>query len=153
MTIDLLRTATIVSLVILLSQFSSVKQANTPRPDDLCENFLKKWGGIPKELKFSSCKFEKGEQSDKLVSEYIVKGTDAAIVESFLHKKFKMSRLQHVCCNWEPTMTSNGQHYGSYHDRAGYYYEISMGSGETVERDWNRIPLFYIHVTKYMSEI
>lgn len=121
-----------------------------------CEDLLEKWQKKPNELKFSSCKYEKHAQLDRLVSTYVVRGTDAAIVERFLRKEFQMSPLRFVCCGWEPSVVStkdtvNTPRYGIYKDRDSYDCEISMTSGETLEKNWHLIPRFYVRVTKYLG--
>jgi Domian of unknown function (DUF4952) len=126
-------------------------------PAIACEDLLGKWKKKPNELKFSNCKYKKHAQVDRLVSTYVVKGTDAAIIERFLRKEFRMSPLRFVCCGWEPVVVGNGQtinnpRYGIYQDRDGYDCEISMTSGETLEQNWHLIPEFYIYVTKYLGD-
>jgi hypothetical protein len=146
-----LRQILIVALLTLSWQFSTIELANTP---PLCENFLAKWGKQPPQLKFASCRYEPNSQSDRSIAQYTVKGTDAKIVEIFLRTNFQMAPLKRVCCIWEPTsVPGSDRRYGTYRDRAGYYYEIVMGSGETLERNWQRIPTFQVWVTKFMREI
>jgi Domian of unknown function (DUF4952) len=147
----LLRQILIVSLLTLSWQFLPIEQAHTP---PLCENFLAKWGKQPPQLKFTSCRYEPNSQSDQVIAQYRVIGTEAKIVEGFLHTNFQMASLQRICCIWEPiAVPGSDRRYGTYRDRAGYYYEIVMGSGETVELDWHRIPEFQVWVTKFMREI
>jgi Domian of unknown function (DUF4952) len=146
-----LRQLLIILLLTLSWQFSTIKLANTP---PLCENFLAKWGKQTEQLKFVSCRFEPNIQSDRVSAQYTVKGTDAKVVEGFLQTTFQMAPLKFICCGWEPTsVPGSDRRYGTYRDRSGYYYEIVMGSGETLERDWQRIPTFYVRVTKFMREI
>jgi Domian of unknown function (DUF4952) len=147
----LLRQILIVLLLSLSWQFLTVKLANTP---PLCENFLAKWGKNPPELKFASCRYEPNSQSDRSIAQYTVKGTEAKVVEGFLRTNFQMAPLQRVCCIWEPvSVPGSDRRYGTYRDGNGYYYEIVMGSGETIERDWDKIPEFYVQVTKFMRDI
>jgi Domian of unknown function (DUF4952) len=139
------------TLVTLSWQFSTTELVNTPY---LCENFLAKWSKQPQQLKFASCRFEPNSQSDRVHAQYTLSGADAKIVEGFLGTTFQMAPLKFICCGWEPTsVPGSDRRYGTYRDRSGYYYEIVMGSGETVERDWQRIPTFYVRVTKFMREI
>ncbi len=147
----LLRQILIVSLLSLSWQFLTVKLANTP---PLCENFLAKWGKNPPELKFASCRYEPNSQSDRVVALYTLTGTDAKIVEGFLQTNFQMAPLKFVCCGWEPiSVHGSNRRYGTYANQSGYYYEIAMGSGETLERNWQRIPTFQVWVTKFMRDI
>jgi hypothetical protein len=151
MIIQLLNKLPIILFLALSLPFFTTEIVQAPYS---CEDFLEKWGRNPKELKLLTCKYEKNSQSDRSISHYIVKGTDAAIVETFLHKNFKMAPLKHICCGWEPTsVPGSDRRYGTYRDRNGYYYEIVMVSGETLERDWNRIPNFHVYVTKFMQDI
>jgi hypothetical protein len=146
-----LRQILIVLLLTPLWQFLPIESANTP---PLCGNFLAKWGKQPQQLKFVSCKYEPNSQSDQVIAHYTLKGTDAKIVEGFLRANFQMAPLKRVCCIWEPvSVPSSDQRYGTYRDRSGYYYEIVMGSGETVELDWQRISTFNVQVTKFMRDI
>lgn len=144
------RQITIVLLSIISCQFGAVDRSNAPA---FCENFLAQWGKTPPELKFSGCKYQPGGQSNLLIAEYVVTGRDAKIVEQYLHAQFKMALLHRVCCIWEPGIVEGSPRYGSYVDRDGYYYQIVMGSGETIEIDWPKIPLFHIQVSKFMSDI
>ncbi len=138
-------------LAILSYQLLKIDRSITPAS---CENFLDQWGGKPPELKFAGCRYQKGGQSDRLIANYEVVGTQAKTVENYLHQKFKMARLQRVCCLWEPrSVPGSDARYGHYLDRDGYYHEIVMGSGETLEQDWHRIPIFYVSVAKFMSDI
>jgi hypothetical protein len=150
MMINLLRQIPIIVFLTLSWQFSTIELADAPI---LCDNFLAKWGKHPPKLKFVGCSYEKNIQSDRSIARYTIKGTDAKEIESFLHQSFQMARLKRVCCIWEPTaIPGSDRRYGTYRD-AGYYYEIVMGSGETIEREWHRIPEFHIHVTKFMRDI
>lgn len=147
----LLRQLSIVLLFVLAGQFLTIKLADTP---PLCENFLKKWGKDHPKLKFVGCSYEKNIQSDRSIANYTVKGTDAIVMENFLSRNFKMAPLKFVCCGWEPlSVPGSDRRYGTYRDRSGYYYDILMGSGETLERNWNRIPEFHVQVIKFMSDI
>jgi Domian of unknown function (DUF4952) len=140
-----------ISLLATLSyQMWTIDRSITPAS---CENFLKQWDDQPTELKFSGCKYQKGGQSNQLIANYEVKGTEAKIIETYLHQKFKMARLQRVCCIWEPrSIPGSDARYGHYLDRDGYDHEIVMGSGETLEKDWQKIPKFYVSVAKYLSD-
>jgi Domian of unknown function (DUF4952) len=151
MIVQLLRPIPIVLLFLLAWQFSTTKLSETP---PLCENFLEKWGQYPPKLKFVGCGYEKNIQSDRSIAKYTIKGIDAVKIELFLHENFQMAPLKFVCCGWEPVaVAGSDRRYGTYRDRSGYYYEIAMGSGETIERNWNRIPEFHIHIIKFMRDI
>lgn len=148
--VQVLKQISIILLFIIVVQIPAIELADTPV---VCENFLKKWEKHHPKLKFVGCRYEKNSQSDRSIARYTVKGTDAKTIESFLHQNFQMARLKRVCCLWEPTaIPGSDRRYGTYRDR-GYYYEIVMGSGETLEHNWDRIPEFYVQVTKFMSDI
>ncbi len=141
----------IAALLTLLWQLSTIEQAHTP---PICENFLAKWGKQPQQLNFASCRYEPNSQSDRVVAVYTLTGTEAKIVEGFLQTNFQMAPLKFVCCGWEPiSVPGSDRRYGTYPNQSGYYYEIAMGSGETLERNWQRIPTFQVWVTKFMREI
>jgi Domian of unknown function (DUF4952) len=151
MMIHLLRQIPIVVFLALSWQIYTIKLADTP---PLCENFLEKWGKNPPKLKFVGCGYEQNIQSDRSIAHYTVQGSKATSIESFLRENFQMAPLKFVCCGWEPApVPGSDRHYGTYRDRAGYYYEIVMGSGETLEHNWDLIPEFHVHVTKFMSDI
>jgi Domian of unknown function (DUF4952) len=148
---QLLKQILIVLLLTSSWQFSNVELANTP---PLCDDFLQKWGKKPQELNFFGCNYEQNSQSDRSIAKYTVKGTEAIITESFLRQNFQMAPLKFRCCGWEPvSVPGSDRRHGGYRDRSGYYYEIVMVSGETLEKNWNRIPNFYVFVTKFMSDI
>jgi Domian of unknown function (DUF4952) len=148
--VQLLKQIPIFLLFTLALQIPAIELADAPI---LCDNFLAKWGKHPPQLKFVGCSYEKNLQSDRSIARYTVKGTEAKTIESFLHQNFQMARLKRVCCIWEPiAIPGSDRRYGTYRD-AGYYYEIVMGSGETLEREWDRIPEFYVSVTKFMRDI
>ncbi len=109
-------------------------------------NFLSQWQIKPQELELASCDLEH-KQMDMLIANYTVKGTDAAIAEKFLQARFQMGKLRYICCGWE-TAGKNGV----YRDKDNYSYEISMSSGETIERDWPKIRQFYVVITKYLTD-
>lgn len=149
--VSLLRQVLIILGLSLSWQAYAIKLAHTP---PLCEDFLANWQKKPKELQFSGCRYEYNPQSDRSIAQYTLSGTKARVVESFLGKNFKMAPLKFICCGWEPTsLPGSYQRYGGYRDRSGYYYEIIMGSGETLEKDWDKIPNFYVSVVKYMRDI
>ncbi len=128
-------------------------QANTPKEG--CEDFLETWGTKPAKLEFTQCKRVENPQFDRLESSYVVAGADAARVEEFLKKKFNLAPLRFVCCLWESTSRdANRPSHGSYTDKEGFYFQISMGSGETLlndRQDWPKIAQFHVRVTKYLG--
>jgi hypothetical protein len=153
----------VVLLLAIASTSCSVKSASvtpvTSTPTaPACEDFMEKWQKKPKELQFSSCKKMKNPQTESLVASYTVEGKNAAKVETFLRQNFKMEPLKFLCCGWEPTTNTdkyNLPRYGGYVDRDGYKYEIAMHSGETLvnnRQHWDRIPKFYVRVTRYLQE-
>ena len=149
--VQLLRQIFVVLPLILAWQICTIKLADTP---PLCDNFLDKWGKNPPNLKFVGCGYEKNPQSDRSIAKYTIKGIDAAKIELFLRENFQMAPLKFVCCVWQPTASiGSDQRYGTYRDRSGYYYQVIMSSGETLERDWHQIPEFHIYVVKFMRDI
>jgi Domian of unknown function (DUF4952) len=147
----LLRQILIVSLLTLSWQLLPIEQAHTP---PICENFLAKWGKQPPQLNFAGCRLEPNIQSDRAIALYTVKGTEAKSIEGFLQTNFQMAPLKFLCCGWEPiSVPGSDRRYGGYRVQSSYHYQIAMGSGETLERNWQRIPTFHVWVTKFMREI
>jgi hypothetical protein len=123
--------------------------------NEVCEDFLETWEMKPAELAFTQCKRIENPQFDRLEASYVVTGADAARVEEFLQSKFNLAPLRFLCCGWESTSgDANRPSHGSYTDKAGYYFQISMGSDETLLRDrkdWPNIPQFHVSVTKHLG--
>jgi hypothetical protein len=124
-----------------------------------CQDFLQTWGTKPPELSFTDCKKIKMkglEQTDQLVASYAVSGKHAAKIERVLVGKYKMPPLRFQCCGWVSTTAredKNPRNSGSYKDKKGQQYSISMSSEETVVQDWSRIPRFNVRVSTYLGEI
>ena len=108
-------------------------------------DFLKQWQIQQQELTLTDCELSHG-QMDLLVAKYTVKGSDAAIVEKLLQKRFQMGKLRFICCYWD-----SPEQHGVYRED-GYSYQIAMWSPETIERDWRKIERFSVTVTKYLTE-
>jgi hypothetical protein len=122
---------------------------------EVCEDFLGTWGTKPAELAFTQCKRIENPQFDRLEASYVVAGADAARVEDFLQRKYNLAPLRFVCCLWESTSGDpNRPSHGSYTDKEGFYFQISMGSEETLLRDrkdWPNISKFHVRVIKYLG--
>jgi hypothetical protein len=58
-----------------------------------------------------------------------------------------MGKLHFVCCGWEPQNKN-----GHYKDQDGYNYKVTMYSGETLERNWRKIPEFAVVMSKFLTE-
>jgi Domian of unknown function (DUF4952) len=108
-------------------------------------DFLKQWHLQSKKLILADCELKHG-QMDLLIATYTVKGQDAAIVEKLLQQRFQMGKLRFICCGWENPGQNGWYRWDSYS------YQIGMSSGETIERDWNKIDRFYITITKYLTD-
>lgn len=51
-------------------------------------------------------------------------------------------------------MSSDKMHrLGSYRDANGYDYEISMTSGEMLDHEWAKIPMFSVTVSLYLDVV
>jgi hypothetical protein len=126
-----------------------------PPANAVCEDFLETWGMKPAKLAFTQCKRIKNPQFDRLESSYVVAVADAARVEEFLQRKFNLAPLRFLCCGWESTSgKANRPSHGSYKDKEGYFFQIAMGSDETLLRDrknWPNISQFHVRVTKYLG--
>jgi Domian of unknown function (DUF4952) len=137
----------IMSVIFLPTSSQSFSLAT--RPDvtlEECAEYSKVRRLPLKGWKLTSCKLESG-QLEILVVRYAVKGVDAAKVEKMLRQRFGMGKLHFVCCGWETRSKE-----GHYRDHAGYNYDISMYSGETLEKDWRKIPEFVVIVKKFLTE-
>ena len=85
---------------------------------------------------------------------YMVRETKAKPVESALMSSYAMEPLRFMCCGWEPGLSSDTMHrLGFYRDANGYDYEISMTSGETLEHDWAKIPMFSVTGWLYLDVV
>jgi Domian of unknown function (DUF4952) len=143
----------IVLAVVITAPSCSVSFA---KPPQACEDFLQVWGGKPKELRFAECKKIMGGQGDRLIASYWVPGTDASKVERFLVQRFKMAPLRFICCGWEnfPAYDKPRQNKdGFYKDKKGQTFSIHMTSGETLVKDWKKIPRFEVWVETYLNGI
>lgn len=92
------------------------------------------------------------EPSQKLCeSVYKVPGRFARIAESVLIKKYGMGNLVFECCGWFPKNGKEGTFKRPHYIADGSYasYTISMSSGETLEKNWNKIDYFYITLAIY----
>ncbi len=153
----LLFTAT--SFIAIIPATSSLADRSPSASDQKDCNFLQQWHKEIPELKFAKCEVDSGEsvesgQKPAMTAVYSMKGRDAAKVEAFLQKQFGMGKLRFICCYW-----GHGPNYGSYRDKAypsphmlSAPYRISMSSGETVEKQWQRIDTFQVHILKYISD-
>ncbi len=97
-------------------------------------------------LSFDGCETSRpGAQLRSLIARYRVTG-EAKAVEGDLMKRFSMAPLVFRCCGWEPKDPSSG-HFTTL-DK--YYANVSMSSGETVERDWSKIA-FTVTVEQFLD--
>ena len=67
------------------------------------------------------------------------------MVEGKIVGSFGMKPLKFACCGWE----SPGN--ASFRDAHDNEYEIQMSSGETTEKNWLKIPTFYVTVYKLLE--
>jgi hypothetical protein len=117
------------------------------RPDvdpTQCSDLLADLGKKPQTIDFVGCPIEPQNQYKSVTALYTLPGTRAKAAELFLRQKFKMGKLRFICCYWGNRT--------SYKDPVGYNYEISMVSGETVEKNWRKIPAFEVRVKKYVTD-
>ncbi|NEP14315.1 MAG: DUF4952 domain-containing protein [Symploca sp. SIO2C1] len=142
-------------VIVAMMIFSVSCHSITTKAAHTCEDFLAMWGEKPAELEFTNCKRVELPPGEGLVSSYVVKGSDAAEVEKLLQRKFGMAPLKFLCCGWEPILVvgeDNTSGNGSYVDKDGYSFEVTMHSEETLlndRKDWPKIPEFHVRVTKY----
>lgn len=119
----------------------------------MCADFLAKVGKKPASLQFVECKKVVAYGLAALESSYRVNGAHAAASEAYLVKIAQIPRLRFICCGWDsyPLKPGPRERYGDLH-MDGYPYEISMSSGETLEKRWAAIPFFHVRVTVYLEE-
>jgi len=125
----------------------------------VCTDFLAKWNmGYP-QVTFVDCeKEDESKAQPKLFAKYTVKGTDAKSVEKYLVEKFQMRPLEFICCGWSPEARNDTIFYadqgrGTYLDvEYKNYFTIALMSGETIEKDWQKID-FTLVVETYYKEI
>jgi hypothetical protein len=156
--------ALIAAVTMLVSCASTVDRAKelsgqdtigqrVPDKKPKCTDILKKWKTKPDDLVLKGCSDSGAGGIAKLDYNYEVAGTKATLTEAVLMKQYGMQPLKFVCCGWEPAMSPSGARLGFTIDGNGYHYEISMGSGETIERDWNKIDRFYVTVSLYLEVV
>jgi len=136
---------------LLLSGFlfahSSFAQTGTHCGTDL----MKLYGlAIPHAMLVSS--EEPAQPSQKLCeSTYKIPGKYARATEAMLIRKYGMAKLVFQCCGWSPARGKTGSFRRAHRMADGAYasYEIYMASGETLERQWDKIENFYITLSIY----
>ncbi len=140
-------------LVILTLGIPGCYAAKEP----VCADFLAELNKKPPHLEYQGCKKNDTHQM-YFEAEYRASGVHAASVEAYLIKTFDMPKLRFVCCGWESSNgeTSNGQ----FHRLAGpdqyaddHVYLVTMGSVETLQKDWQKIPYFQVTVRLYPGTI
>jgi len=112
-----------------------------------CCDFLRDWGRKPANLQFVRCATGRSGQLKTLKAQYAVSGKEAKGVERELIQKFKMKPLVFRCCGWEPEGPE-----GFYIDNLQNQYQISMSSGETLEKKWEAIETFQVTVEKFLEQ-
>lgn len=137
-------------LCLLLSGFLFSLPAFAQTGTNCGPDILKLYG-----LKIPHAKLIRSEEpypSQKLCeSTYSIPGKHARATEAMLIKKYGMAKLVFECCGWSPSRGKAGSFRRPHPMADGAYahYEISMASGETVEKQWDKIENFYITLTIY----
>ena len=139
-------------------------EQKVPNEKPMCTDIMPTWTvksaesgqkqtlGIPVGLKFNGCSDGNSAQIRTLDYNYVVAGSEAKAAERFLIDNFGMAPLGFVCCGWEPRpINAASARLGTYRNDKGYHYDISMGSGETLEKDWNKIPQFTVTVELFLD--
>ncbi len=117
-----------------------------------CTDVLSTWKKKPENLFFLGCSDGTNAQIDTLEYRYSVAGANAKPVEKFLIDTYSMAPLAFVCCGWEPRpVEGSTSRLGVFRNEEGFYYEIAMGSGESVEKDWSKIPTFHVTVELFLD--
>ncbi len=115
-----------------------------------CGDYLSELKKMPNNLEYISCTKVNSGQAH-LKAEYRVRGTQAAAVEAYLVKVFNMKKLRFMCCGWEPEGGRTGQ-YNRVVNNVDYSYSITMHA-TSLEKNWLKIPYFYVTVTLYPGTI
>lgn len=121
-----------------------------------CGDFAATWEARPAAMHFVGCESFAVPPGEGLRATYIVRGIDAARVETFLQQEFGMAPLDFICCFWTPSLTRRSEgsssQYGSIPnpDDATVFVRVYMHSEETLlldRQDWRKIE-FYVVVEK-----
>lgn len=82
-------------------------------------------------------------------STYSLPGKYARTTEAMLVRKYGMGKLVYECCGWSPAKGKAGNFRRGHAIADGTFvsYEISMGSEETAEKQWDKIENLYITLT------
>lgn len=132
----------IVLLVCALCANTALAQTQVTCSNDLMRQYHI---NIPHAMLFKST--TPSETSQNLcTSVYKISGQYAHATERLLIKKYGMGKLVFACCGWEPKNGQNG-YFKPAHLLANHayaYYSITIGSEETLERQWEKIGSFYI---------
>lgn len=112
-----------------------------------CGDFLAERRVAIHGLRYQNCQGGKSAQLRTLVARYTVTGKQAKAVEQQLGKIFGMTKLVFHCCGWE----NNGV-AGFYKDAAGFSHSVTMTSGETLAKDWRKIPEFTVTDELFLEE-
>ena len=133
------------SFILLIQMFFVTGLQATP----VCRDFFPEIGGKIAGVVYKSCKVHKVGQMH-LEAKYRLSGKHARTVAALLKKKYKMGSLRFMCCGWQATPTGG---YNKKVKGVEYDYIIVMYSQESVEKNWGKIPWFYINVTLYPGTI
>lgn len=141
----------LISLWLLLAALGFPHAALAQTGTHCGPDLLKMYG-----MKIPHAKLIRSEEpsapSQKLCeSTYSIPGKYARATEAMLIRKYGMAKLVFECCGWSPSRGKTGSFRRAHPMADGAYahYEISMSSGETVEKQWEKIGNFYITLSIY----
>ncbi len=120
-----------------------------------CVDLIKEFSNLPPEFEFQGCKPSNESQLRVLRAKYQIKGKDSVKIENYLIENYNMTPLKFVCCGWESITNSEGRRYGTYSDRRGNNYQITMYSGEVQipeQLKQENVPYFYVEVVGFLEE-
>ncbi len=111
-----------------------------------CVDFLDELNLKTEELTFLECKQVEHAPAVLLEARYSVLGSDAAVVEDFLQRKFGLEELRFVCCGFEGKPAF-------YQNKTGDSYRVAMYSYDefAVEGDLEDFSEFRVTVGKYLT--
>jgi Domian of unknown function (DUF4952) len=113
-----------------------------------CGDFLRERKIALPGLRFLDCRPGKNAQLNTLIARYTVPGYLAKSGAVILAREFRMAPPVFRCCGWE---VEGGKH-GAYTDAQGYSHAVSLTSGETLEKKWEKIPAFTVTDELFIDE-
>lgn len=113
-----------------------------------CGDFLRERKIALPGLAFRDCRPGKNAQLHTLIARYTIPGHQVKAAEVLLRREYGMAPLVFRCCGWE---VEGGKH-GAYKDAGGFSHAVTLTSGETLEKKWEKIPEFTVTDELFLDE-